>query len=364
VQAYLDCRANKRNTSSALQFEQALESRLWALYQRLVDGTYKPGRSICFAITRPKPREVWAVSFEDRIVHHLFYNHVAPRFHAAFSVESCACIPGRGTLYGAKRLEHHVRSITHNWTRQAWYLKLDIANFFGSIDKLTLFALVAKRVHEPWWLNLARVILFHDPRQDVEVRGEKDRLQLVPKHKSLFAAPPDKGLPIGNLYSQFLANVLLNELDQFIKHRLRLRYVRYVDDMVLLHESPQALNQAREAIEEFLRTRLKLQLNPRKTILQPVARGIDFVGQVIAPHRRTLRRRTLNLALQRIEHMPAADLHAAGNSYLGLARQGSKPHGDQARIARALRSRGHAVAGDLGKVFPLRQPHHPRSTQA
>jgi RNA-directed DNA polymerase len=173
----------------------------------------------------------------------------------------------------------------------------------------------------------------------------------VPPHKSLFNAPDGYGLPIGNLSSQFFANVLLDELDQFVKHRLRAsHYVRYVDDFILLHDSAQWLNQARAQIEGKL-TELHLQLNPRKTILQPVARGIDFVGHVVKPWHRITRRRTVNLAMQRLCEMPAADTFEAGNSYLGLVRQASHGHHDKTRIANVLRDRGHVVAGDIGKVY-------------
>jgi RNA-directed DNA polymerase len=273
VQAYFDCRRNKRNSATALAFEQNLERNLCRLSDELIDGSYRPGKSICFVITRPKPREVWAADFRDRIVHHLFYNRIAPRFYASFIADSCACIPGRGTLYAAQRLESKVRSITQNWSRPAHYLKLDLANFFVSIDKHVLRAQIATRVTEPWWMWLAETILFHDPRSNFEFRGSPAMLDLVPQHKRLTSQPAHLGLPIGNLSSQFFANIYLDALDQFAKHQLRARhYVRYVDDFVLLHESPQWLNQALASINHFLPTRLHAQLNPGKTILQPVDR--------------------------------------------------------------------------------------------
>jgi RNA-directed DNA polymerase len=352
VAAYLDCRRNKRGSASALSFEQALERNLCGLHAELLDGSYRPGRSICFVVTRPKPREVWAADFRDRVVHHLLYNRIAPRFHAAFTADTCACIPGRGTLYAAERLEHQVRSITRNWARPAYYLKCDLANFFVAIDKPTLRDQLARRVHEPWWLRLAELILFHDPRLDVDVRGPASLMRLVPPHKSLFNAPAHTGLPIGNLSSQFFANVYLDALDQHVKHRLRApRYVRYVDDFVLLHESADWLNQALADITAFLPGRLHAQLNPRKTILQPVDRGIDFVGHVIKPWCRTTRRRTVAAALRRIETMPAGDVFTSGNSYLGLLGQATHSHTQQARLANALRKRGHSVKSDLTKIY-------------
>lgn len=352
MRAYFDCRATKRNTPSALAFEQNLERNLIALHDELRAGTYRPGRSVCFVITRPKPREVWAATFRDRIVHHLLYNRIAPRFYASFIADSCACIPGRGTMYAAERLEAKVRSVTQNWSRPAHYLKCDLANFFVSIDKQILGALLAARVTEPWWLQLAETILFHDPRADAVLRSTPQRLARIPAHKSLFNQPAHRGLPIGNLSSQFFANVYLDELDQYAKHKIGARhYIRYVDDFVLLHESPQWLNDAHAAIAAFLPQALAIRLNPAKTILQPVARGIDFVGQAIKPWRRTLRKRTRNDALQRLRAMPAQDLFTSANSYFGLLRQASHSHHDRCRIGRLLRLRGHTVNFAITKTY-------------
>lgn len=351
VQAYLDCRCNKRNSASALAFEANLERNLCRLYDELMDGSYKPGKSICFVITRPKPREVWAAEFRDRIVHHLLYNRISPRFYAGFIADSCACIPGRGTLYGAKRLESKIRSITQNWSKPAHYLKLDLANFFVSIDKRVVRELLAKRV-DGWWLELAELVLFHDPRLDFELRGDADLLARVPAHKRLTSQPSHIGLPIGNLSSQFFANVLLDALDQHIKHDLRCRhYVRYVDDMVLLHESPQWLNAAHADIEAWLPQYLGLRLNPSKTILQPVERGVDFVGQVIKPWRRYTRRRTFNDAISRAKQIPADELFETANSYFGLLRQASHSHCDRIRLANVLRYRGHCINKGFTKIF-------------
>jgi RNA-directed DNA polymerase len=352
VQAYLDCRQHKRNTASALEFEANLESNLSALLDELTSGDYRPGRSICFVITRPKPREVWAAEFRDRIVHHLLYNHVAARFENSFVAGSSACIKGRGTLYAAKRVEAGIRSVTQNWSRPASYLKLDLSNFFVAIDKNTLHDQLAKKIHEPWWLWLADVILFHDPRENVELRGSPELLARVPAHKSLYNAPTDTGLPIGNLSSQFFANVHLDALDQFCKHQIGAKhYVRYVDDFILLHESPQWLHAAKTRIEAWLPERLGAHLNPKKTILQPISRGVDFVGHVIKPWHRTTRKRTMKAAISRLRTMPADETFAAGNSYLGLLRQASHSHTDRTEIAKVLLDRGHAINASFTKIY-------------
>jgi hypothetical protein len=132
---------------------------------------------------------VWAAEFRDRVVHHLLYNRIGPRFLASFVADSSACIPGRGTLYAARRLEHQVRSVTANWSRPAHYLKCDLANFFVSIDKHVLLVLLERRVHEPWWRRLTHQVLMHDPRPDVECRGAASLFARVPPHKRLFNAP-------------------------------------------------------------------------------------------------------------------------------------------------------------------------------
>jgi retron-type reverse transcriptase len=352
LQAYFNCRQSKRNSASALAFEQHMGRNLYELYEELLDGSYKPGRSICFVVTRPKPREVWAADFRDRIVHHLLYNKIAPRFYASFIADSCACIPGRGTLYAAKRLENKIRSASQNWSRPIYYLKCDLANFFVSIDKHVLRELLAKRVTETWWLALTDLVLWHDPRQDFELRGGPDQLRLVPAHKQLTNQPAHCGLPIGNLSSQFFANVYLDVLDQFVKHRLRCRhYIRYVDDFLLLHESPQWLNNARERIDTLLREQLHAQLNPRKTILQPVARGADFVGQIIKPWRRITRRRTVEQALRRTAAVPMQDMRETANSYFGLLGQASHSRSDREHLAKIVLRRGRAVNIGLTKIY-------------
>lgn len=269
AQAYFDCRRHKRNTNSARRFELNLEENLLDLHDELQAGAYKPGRSICFVVTRPKAREVWAADFRDRIVHHLLYNRVGSSIEATFIADSCACIPGRGTLYAAERLEAKVRSATQNWSRPVHYLKMDLANFFVAIDKRVLSNQLVRLIDDPWWRRLALLILWHDPRTDFEVRSPRHLFNRVPQHKRLTAQPTNLGLPIGNLSSQFFANVYLNELDQFVKHQLRARhYIRYVDDFLLLHESPKQLNEWRAAIEAFLPS-LGARLNPKKTILSP-----------------------------------------------------------------------------------------------
>ncbi len=358
-EAYYDCRRNKRTTRSALAFEVDLEANLMALLDELRSGAWTPAPATVFAITRPKPREVWAAAFRDRIVHHLVYRAIAPLFEPAFIADSCACIPGRGTLYGARRLRRHLLSATENWSKPAFVLKADIANFFGSIRHRDLFAMLGRRVKDPTILDLIGKLVFQDVRRDAIVRGEARHLARVPRHKSLFNAPPATGLPIGNLSSQFFANVYLDGLDQMVKRRLGMRhYVRYVDDMVLVHPEPEVLLAAADAIREHL-AGIGLALAEHKTFVAPAEKGVDFVGHVIRPHRSSGRAKTHRAALDRLADLPAGDRVASFNAYLGLYRHaGSRPQ--SIAICRLALRRGLAVAADLSKVRDHRPPKPPR----
>lgn len=352
LEAYLDCRRTKRNSNAALAFEVRLEGNLRSLYDELLDGSYAPGRSKCFVITRPKPREVWAAEFRDRVVHHLLYKRIGPRFERSFIADSCACIKGRGTLYAATRLEAKIRSITQNWSTPAYYLKCDLANFFVSIDKRILLQLLLAKIAEPFWRSLTELVLMHDPRTDFEYLGDPAMMDLVPSHKRLLRQDAHLGLPIGNLSSQFFANVYLDVLDQRAKHRLGARrYIRYVDDFLFLHESADWLNAVLANVTEFLPSRLGVRLNPRKTILQPIDRGVDFVGHVIKPWCRSMRRRTVSEASRRVAAAPAPDVHVMANSYFGLLRQATASHHDRSLLANVVRDRGHMVNAAFTQTY-------------
>jgi len=348
-EAYYDCRKRKRNTASARAFEVDLEANLMGLYEELHAGAWTPAPASVFVVRHPKPREVWAADFRDRIVHHLVYRAIGASFERAFIHDSCACIKGRGTLYAADRLEQHLRRATENWSQPAFLLKADIANFFGSILQDRLFEMLARRVRDTTILDLCRKLVFQDVRRDAIVRSTPRELALVPPRKSLFHAAPGVGLPIGNLSSQFFANVYLDGLDQMIKRRLGMRhYVRYVDDMVIVHPSTATLLDAAEAIRAHLAT-LGMALAEHKTSVAPVAKGIDFVGHVIRPHRRCGRPKTHRNALRRLDAIPASQFATTCNSYLGLARHA----GSRAQIIDLCRTalrRGYRIDRDLTKV--------------
>lgn len=318
--AYMDCRKRKRNKRSAIAFETRFEARLDELLADINSGTYKIGPSTVFVVTDPKPREIWAAQFRDRIVHHLVYNDIAPSFEARWIEDTFSCIKGRGSLAAAKRLEKHHRRITQNYSRDCWYLQFDIKNFFVSISREKLWLLLSSRTgSDSLTARLLHQIVFNDPTQDANIKSGH-LASRVPHHKSLWNAPPGRGLPIGNLTSQFFSNVYLDSLDQFIKHTLRAKfYARYVDDAIILGDCPRQLKRWQQEIDNYLRTQLGLELHPAKCRVARASQGINFVGYITKPWRRYARNSTVCKATC-AARSPSGDSMRATNSYLGLLR--------------------------------------------
>lgn len=329
LEAYSDCRRRKRNTRPALAFDIDYAKNLQKLLDDVNSGAYTIGPSRGFVVAWPKPREVWAAQFRDRIVHHLVYRDIAPFYIARFISANCACIKGRGTLYASRYLEKYCRSVTQNWQKPAWFLQMDIANFFVSIRRDLLWSIMAKDMGEASLTSrLVKMIIHHDPTDRAIVKPGTD-FNLVPRHKSLWHAPKGYGLPIGDLPSQLCASgIYLDGLDKFVKHELKCRYyVRYVDDAVLLSSDRDELLEWRDRIDRWLWLERGLRVAKNKTIIRPANSGINFVGRVILPFRAYIRKSTAaqaKAALQSLRENPL-DAHALAsvNSYLGLMRHGN-----------------------------------------
>jgi retron-type reverse transcriptase len=292
---YLKCRRNKRNTLNALRFEYDLEANLVRLQEEIEGQTYEPSRSVCFVLKRPKLREIFAADFRDRVVHHILVDALENVWEPLFIHDSYACRKGKGTHTAVKRLQAFMRRVSRNGTRRAYFVHLDIRGFFLHINKEILYRIITKRIRDEKLLWLARTVIFHDCTKNFVLKGERGLLEKIPSHKTLFGTQNQRGLPIGNLASQFFANVYLNELDQFVKHHLKARYYpRYSDDFVLLHEDKERLLAWRDEIREFLQSRLRLSLNERRQSLGPVSNGVDFLGYIVRPDYLLVRRRVVN----------------------------------------------------------------------
>lgn len=264
------------------------------LEAELQNHTYKTSRSICFVVEKPTLREVFAATFRDRVVHHLLYNFLEPVFEPKFISQSYACRKNKGIHKSLKDLQKYLRKITKNRRQKAYFLHLDIKGFFMSLEKDILFQLISNHIKNPELLWLTKIIIFSDPTTNFTSKSDKLLLAKIPPHKSLFHVPKNQGLPIGNLTSQFFANVYLNEIDQFAKHKLKTKYyLRYVDDFLLLSNDINQLKNWQNEITYFLKERLKLEINTKKTILQSTDESIDWLGYIIKPDCILVRRRII-----------------------------------------------------------------------
>ncbi len=316
--AYLACRKTKRGTENALKFEISLERKLMKLLDELKTKAYVPGRSICFVVENPTMREIFAADFRDRVVHHVLVNELEKIGEEMFIFDSFACRKKKGTHLAIKRLREHMRKITRNYKCRAWYMQLDISGFFMSLDRNILYEMLKKAVlrqNKPYgWkrdvLWLAKTFILHKPIENYVKKGELSLFNLLPKRKSLFYAARGKGLPIGNYSSQFFANVYMNKLDQFIKRKLKCKnYVRYVDDLILLGENRTELLDLKKKIEVFVKNELGLDLSDKKTKIESIERGIDFLGYFMKPTHTLVRRRVvknLKTKIARIQISPPA----------------------------------------------------------
>jgi hypothetical protein len=201
---------------------------------------------------------------------------------------------------------------------------MDIKSFFTSIDQQILYNLIVKRVKNEEILWLARTIIFHDSARDVPpiIQSQPSLFDKLPSDKSLFKTPRGKGLPIGNLTSQFFANVYMNELDQFVKHTLKAKYyLRYVDDFLILEESKDKLEEFKEKISRFTKEKLTLTVHPLKCFILPVSLGVDFVGYMVKPEYVLVRKRVVGQWRRKMELMKnEMKRKQAFDSYMAHAR--------------------------------------------
>jgi len=339
-QAYFDARKNKRNTINALAFEKYLEANLFALTNEIIERKYTPKPSICFIVDKPVKREIFAADFRDRVIHHFIYNYISPIFEKTFINDSYSCRKGKGTHYGIKRIDHFIRSCSHNFSKDCYILKLDIKGYFMAMDKTLLFdkvrnELMGNKNKVDFDLELVLYLIektiYNDPKVNCIIKGKKDDWNGLPPTKSLFHAQNNCGLPIGNLTSQLFGNIYMNEFDHWVKKELGIRYYgRYVDDFVLIHENKDYLQSMIPKLSAFLLSNLKLTLHPDKIYLQHHLKGVKYLGAVIKPNRIYIANRTKGNFYNAIEkqnqiardHKPTKEEQSAFqssmNSYLGI----------------------------------------------
>ncbi len=289
VLAWSKARKSKTKRRYVIEFERDLAGNLLKLREKLKNQTYKPLPLKTFILHDPKTRKISKSDFRDRIVHHALCNIIEPLFDRTFIYDSCANRKGKGNLFAIKRFDKFKRKVSgngrvlpnnfgdKNYVR-GYCLKADIRHYFREVDHKILAGIIGKRIKDERIIWLVERILENHPG---ETKG--------------------KGMPLGNLTSQFFANVYLNEMDYFIKHGLKAKhYIRYVDDFVILHTSKSRLEKWKKQINGFLKDELKLELHPEKSRVIPLSRGVDFVGFRNFYHFRLLRKRSIRKMRGRI----------------------------------------------------------------
>ena len=336
--AYEDCIENKKNTSNAMAFSANYIENVIALCDDINNGTYKIGKSIAFVVRFPVYREVFAADFRDRVVHHLIINELMPYFEKEFIDESFSCMDGKGVFYGVDTIYRYIKECTNGYTEDAWILKMDIKSFFMSIVKEKLANMVDDFIARVYpddnikkknkLRELFRMVIMHHPELNCERRGDLTLWDKLEYSKSLFNVGSEKGLPIGNLTSQILANFYLSKLDKFIKYELGFQYYgRYVDDFVIICKDKQRLLDAVPLIVDFAKRELSLTIHPNKRYVQHYKNGVRFIGGILKENRFYILNRTkgslyykLSTKFAKPSERKLDKLIMTVNSYLGFMR--------------------------------------------
>jgi len=289
ILAYRKAIKGKTKKRYILEFEANLRENLLRLQEELKNQTYSPKPLVTFILRDPKTRKISKSDFRDRIVHHSLFQIIEPIFDKSFIYDSCANRKGKGNLFALNRFYEFAKEISENGKVKnlinnnqikGYCLKADIKHYFEEVNHKVLMEIIKKKITDERVLWLIEQIL---------VNNSFDK-KLIDSST--------KGMPLGNLTSQFFANIYLNELDYFVKHKLRAKYyIRYVDDFIVLHKSKEQLKIWKLEIDKFLREKLKLELHPQKSKICSLSRGIDFVGFRCFWHYKLLRKRNIRKML-------------------------------------------------------------------
>jgi len=287
----------KRKRRDVAEFSENLSENIYNLHLDLVNRTYRHGGYHAFNISDPKPRNIHKATVRDRLLHHSVYRVLYPHFDKRFIHDSYSCRLNKGTHKAMERFRRFACKVSENNTKQCWVLKCDIKKFFANIDHGILLQILKKNI------------------------SDQDAIWLMERIITSFETAPDKGLPLGNLTSQLLVNIYMNEFDQFMKHKLKVKYyIRYADDFVILSPNKSYLLQNVRYIVHFLNQTLKLSIHPDKIFIKTFSSGIDFLGWIYFPDHRTLRTVTKRRMFRNLSKNPTTESRA---SYLGMLKHGN-----------------------------------------
>ncbi|TSC92681.1 MAG: hypothetical protein Athens101428_814 [Candidatus Berkelbacteria bacterium Athens1014_28] len=296
LKAWAEFADGKKNRPDVMLFAQNLMSNILELNKDLNNFQYQHASYEQFNITDPKPRIIHKATVRDRLLHRAVYRVLYPLFDQTFIFDSYSCRENKGTHRAFFRLVDFSKRVSCNNTHVSWALKCDIRKFFHSIDQKILIKLLVQRIEDGRLMNLLKKLI------------------------ESFECSLGKGMPLGNLTSQLFANIYLDSLDKFVKHKLKVKYyLRYADDFILLTENRELLLEYLKNIESFLSEQLKLSLHPDKIILRKLNWGLDFVGYVAYPKFNLPRRRTVQrifVKLEKIKVQKTEQFNRSLQSYL------------------------------------------------
>ncbi|MEA2057043.1 MAG: reverse transcriptase/maturase family protein [Patescibacteria group bacterium] len=275
--AYRRARLGKQGKPKICEFDFYLETKLSKLEYQLKTNQYQPSAYTHFKIHEPKLRQVSAPAFRDRVVHHSLVAQIEPLFDKQFIYDSYACRKNKGTHLGAKRVKKFLMGARTKYGKNQpiYALQADIKQFFKSIDWNILLQLIHKTITcQQTYDLIEKIITSYKP-----VTPQSAQLNLFDQSHHHLVTGTRVGLPIGNLTSQLFANVYLNQLDHFVKDRLREKYyARYMDDFLIIDPDKEHLLSLQSKLKKFLQEKLKLKLHPKKITIKHAKNGIPFVG--------------------------------------------------------------------------------------
>lgn len=303
--AWKNFKSEKSNKKDVQIFERNLMENLLSLHNDLKNKNYKHSSYYAFKISDPKSRDIHKAVVHDRVLHHALYLKMYFFFDSKFISDSYSCRVRKGTHKAIYRFESFIRKVGKNNTKTCWVLKCDIRKFFANIDHDILKSILVKHIQDKDTLWLLENII---DSFSSNCGGEP-------------SADRVKGLPLGNLTSQLLVNIYMNEFDQYVKHKLKVKYyIRYADDFVVLSEDKEYLEKVLEQMKEFLESNLKLSMHPDKVFIKTIASGVDFLGWVHFPKHRVLRSATKRRMFRNLKTNKKPN---TVSSYLGMLSHGN-----------------------------------------
>ena len=294
LEAWGEFQREKKKKEDVMEFKRNFMTNIFSLHNDLKNKVYEHGKYEHFVICDPKRRDIHKATVRDRLLHHALYRKLYPFFDRTFIADSYSCRDNKGTHRAMRRFDVFARKESNNHTKTVWILKCDIRKFFASINHEILLGILRSRIQDEDILKLLENII-----------------------ESFDSGVMGVGLPLGNLTSQLLVNIYMNEFDQYVKHILKVKYyIRYADDFVFMSTDKSHLGGIRKEVEVFLIHELKLSFHPDKVFIKTLASGVDFLGWVHFPKHKVLRTVTKKRMLRKASEKNVT-------SYLGLLSHGN-----------------------------------------